>query len=175
MANGYWTPQNDAELRKLVNAGLSAKQIAMEMEISRSKVLGYCHRNKIALAGRKTTEPMKDVKRSVYVPKEKPLRPAMSAIPSRSEKLGNNHFNVRRVIELSREPMTTPNWPKEPNAASVEFGDHEHLQCSMPLWSVNEYTGMVCGKQRLSTEKRGILVPISPYCAGCHQLAYIKR
>lgn len=173
MANGYWTPENDAELRKLVEKGLTAREIALEMEISRSKVLGYCHRKKIALAGRKTTEPMKDVKRST--PKAKTVRPAISAVSARTDKSGNNHFNVRRAIELSKEPMTTEGWPKEPNELSVDIFDRGHMGCMMPLWSVNQRTGMVCGKPRLSTEKRNIEVPISPYCAGCHQLAYIKR
>lgn len=143
------------------------------MEISRSKVLGHCHRHKISLARRKTDEPMKDVKRSV--PKEKKVRPAISAIPSRSEKIGNNHFNIRRVIELSREPMTTPSWPKPANEHSVDFGETKFMQCQMPLWSGHEYTGLVCGKPRLSSIVRGIPVPVSPYCAGCHQLAYVKR
>lgn len=71
--------------------------------------------------------------------------------------------------------MTTPEWPKPANEFSVSFGENQHMQCNMPLWSAFEYTGLVCGKPRLSTVVREIAVPISPYCAGCHQLAYVKR
>lgn len=176
---GFWTNENDERLRRLVANGLSSTQIAVEMGVTRNTILGYIHRNKIELARRKSNDPMNDVKVTPYVRKKKnkPATNPISATLARTNqgKEGNNHFNVRRMLELSAEPATMPKWPKDENELSVHFMDTKDPHCRMPLWGTADRIGKVCGKVRIGTTKNGVYVPLSPYCSSCHPLVYTPQ
>lgn len=154
MVGRVWLPEHVELLKKLVSEGLSATQIGVRMELTRNQVIGYCHRHKIELARRTSTQPMKDVKK----------RPKISATEARSNKKGSNHFNFRRASELSNAVPTDGNWPKPENDNSVDIFDTQEHHCRMPLWGHSLRVGKVCGKPRLRFN--------SPYCASCHKLAY---
>lgn len=144
-----WTTVEAMTLRELAAKGLKSEDIAKEMGKTRGQVMGYVARNKIELAGRKTTEPMKDVYGGGRGPRE-----------------SNNHFNIRRAVELSRAPATQPQWPKPENEHSVPFLEAKEDHCRMPLWGARAKTGKICGRPRLKDGK----VYKSWYCAGCHAL-----
>jgi len=152
-----WTTVEGMKLRELAAEGFNSEKIAQKMGKTRGQVMGYIARNKIELAGRRGTGPMKDVRGG---PK-KPI-PASAKKPER----GNNHFNVRRAVELSKAPVTQPQWPKPENEHSVPFLEAKEDHCRMPLWGTKPKTGMICGRPRMKNGK----VYVSHYCAGCHAL-----
>lgn len=154
MVGRVWSSERAELLKRLVKDGLSATQIGVEMELTRNQVIGYCHRNKIELAKRTSTEPMKDVKK----------RPKISATQARSAKEGSNHFNFRRATELASVASTSSSWPKIENDNSVDIFEAQAHQCRMPLWGHFARSGKICGQPKLR--------PSVSYCASCYKLAY---
>jgi hypothetical protein len=156
-----WTAVEGMRLRELAVAGYSSAEIAREMNKTRGQVMGYVARNKIELDGRRTQEPMKDVRPSQHKRTPAPAQPT-----SRPRNEGNNHFNFRRAVELSKAPITQPQWPKAETPYSVDFLDAKEDHCRMPLWSGMKRTGKICGRPRM----REGLIYKSSYCPGCHAL-----
>ena len=76
------------------------------------------------------------------------------------------------VGTVAEEDITKPLWPKPENDNSLDILEARRPNCLMPLWSDNSRTGKVCGKTRIHETIRDVVVYHSPYCAGCHRLAY---
>jgi len=171
MRSTSWSNEEEQLVRKLAEDGLTADAIAKEMKRTRSSVLGFIHRNKIVLHRRDHRVPMKDVKPTTFVrgtKKAEVQRTPGSAVIDTTKREGNNRFNYRRAEDMLKAPQTVGDWPKPENEHSVLIADLKSTHCQMPLWDFIAPDSKYCGRPRLRFRE----VTVSPYCAGCHKLAY---
>lgn len=143
-----WTPERDAELRKLWADGLSASQIAGRLgSVTRNAVLGKVHR--LGLAGRAT------ISRMTYKQRAKPTTPKK---PRREDNPQGWNGTITPPA-----PTWTPSIPPSlPTVPTVSFVDLEHRHCryigDRPDL-INLDTPVFCGQPKADG---------SSYCAAHH-------
>lgn len=168
MRSNSWSSEDEVQLRALAEEGLTADEVASKMRRTRGSVLGFIHRNKIVLARRDHRVPMKDVKQSTHVKEPVVKRETGSVVVNPAKREGNNRWNYRRAEEMLKAPQTVGDWPKPENEESVLIADVKSYHCQMPLWDFIGPQSKYCGRPRLRFRE----ITVSPYCAGCHKLAY---
>lgn len=145
-----WTPEADARLRKFIDDGLSATQIAARMCVTRNAVIGRAHRRGLHLNGR-------PVKSAPVVRKRKDNGLA-----------GRVRLKLRRRQEPSRpSPLKAPAElpPLEP-PLMLSLVDLGAEQCKWPFGDPAEETFGFCGHRRADD---------SPYCPHHAELSKPKR
>ncbi len=120
-----WTETQDEELRRLVDAGESATNIALAMELTRNMVIGRVSRLGLKLKG------------------------------TIASGLANRWTNHAKAIIKKPEPNVEPKptnawdfWPLPEGPTAIHFDDAKPEHCRMPLWGIEARTGMICGKPR---------------------------
>ena len=162
-----WTDERIDRLKALLEQGYSAGQIADEFgDVSRNAIIGKVHRLGLAFSrgwGQHET-PAEASARN--------LRPAPK--PPRAPKPA-----ASRLVALAKpkakpaEPEVPPvdptpkAWPKPAGPEAVDIVGLKAGLCHMPLWGIEERSGLYCGKPVRSEGQR--------WCAACAQLTYEKR
>lgn len=120
-----WTETQDEELRRLVDAGESATNIALAMELTRNMVIGRVSRLGLKLKG------------------------------TIASGLADRWTNHAKAIVKKPEPKAEPKptnawdfWPLAEGPTAIHFDDAKSEHCRMPLWGIEARTGMICGKPR---------------------------
>ena len=135
-----WTEAQDEELRRLVDAGESATNIALAMELTRNMVIGRVSRLGLKLKGT-IASGLADrwtnhAKAIVKKPEPKPEK--------------TDHVApYARAMDF---------WPLAEGPTAIHFDDAKPEHCRMPLWGIEARTGMICGKPRTMGK---------PYCKEC--------
>lgn len=135
-----WTETQDEELRRLVDAGESATNIALAMELTRNMVIGRVSRLGLKLKGT-IASGLADrwanhAKAIVKKPEPKPEK-------------ADHVAPYARAMDF---------WPLQEGPTAIHFDDAKPEHCRMPLWGIEARTGMICGKPRTMGK---------PYCREC--------
>lgn len=149
-----WTDEMDERLRELAAKGLSAKQIAVDLKIgkSRNAILGRMHR--LRLEGRTTWK------------QSTPARPRKPRKPKAPPKQPNYSIYAARRAQampqsLPSEPLPPTIEPVIPAHKRITIDKLENHHCRWPYGDAGNFH--FCGKQKVD----GL-----PYCEGHSQRAF---
>lgn len=123
-----WTETQDEELRRLVDQGESATNIAIAMERTRNAVIGRVSRLGLKLKGTIAKGIADRWANHEKAPVKQP-----EPKPEKSEPKPTNAWEF---------------WPLTEGPTAVPFDDAKPEHCRMPLWGIEARTGMICGKPR---------------------------
>jgi GcrA cell cycle regulator len=87
MRGQFWTPEQDAELRRMADEGMSARQIAEVLGVSRNAAIGRAHRLKIPFKGSQATN--KAPKARPVARRVKPIREIMDEPTRETDSVGD--------------------------------------------------------------------------------------
>lgn len=174
MAGAEWSDRRIGTLARMAAEHHTAAEVAVQLGISRSAVLGKARRLGIAF-GREPAPPqvvMPSGTRLILLPEDAPGEAEPAAIASAEpapepEAPAAESAEPAPVVEVEPIPPTPAGWPKPagPHAVSLmELRDHH---CRMPLFAPDERTGLFCGQP--------VDRPGSSWCAGCRPLIGDRR
>ena len=137
-----WTDEMDERLRELVAKGLSAKQIALELRIgkSRNAIIGRMHR--IRIAGRTSWGGAEHPKR---------VRVSKPRAPKKPKQPNYSIFSARRAQampqSLPAEPLPPAIEPVIPVDQRITIDTLENHHCRWPYGDAGSFH--FCGKQKV--------------------------
>jgi GcrA cell cycle regulator len=156
---GFWTIAREEQLEKLAGAGLSCREIAVEMNCfshchdgGRSAVIGKVHRMKLPLSHHAAEKP----KRA-----EKPK----SARPVKLPQRRNPSHNILAAIAIAAAAPGLSEKLKGavPDGTGIKLHELTELTCRFPIGDPKTPEFEFCGARAF---------PKLPYCAGHAALAY---
>lgn len=154
-----WTPEDDARLSALWNAGHTTAAIAATMEITKNAVIGRAHR--LGLAKRPSPIPVKGSGK----PRERRLgRPRKQKVakpqPTQHRQSGARSLVVAQAVQPVAPPP--PPAPRPEPRPMIRLGRGDG--CRFPQWGNGPPTHVYCDAPRARS--------FMPYCEACCRVAY---
>lgn len=157
-----WTPEDDARLSALWNAGHTTVAIAREMGVSKNSIIGRAHR--LALARRPSPIPPKGSAKPRERRPGRPRKPKVSKPqPTQHRQSGARSLVVAQAVQPVAPPA--PPAPRPEPRPMIRLGRADG--CRFPLWRNERPTHVYCDAPRARS--------FMPYCDHHCRVAYQAR